>query len=234
MTASTPTTSDERASTGAHGPGRLRMCALTRERLPEARLIRFVLGPDGALVPDLAERLPGRGVWVRAERQVVLKALKAGAFARGLKAGVRVEPGLVEALERMLARRCVELLGLGRRAGAIVAGMTACADAIRVRSAARLVSAADAGADGRRKLEALWLGVYGARTQSACPLTAAEIGVAFDRERVVHACWLQDRMAGLWAVASDRLAGFREVEVELAPAEGFAASGGDRVDGDGG
>ena len=66
-----------------------RTCVVTRAVKPVDELIRFVIAPDGAVVPDLKRRLPGRGVWVTATRAAVDEAVKRKAFARGFKREVR-------------------------------------------------------------------------------------------------------------------------------------------------
>ena len=63
-------------------------CALTRARRPKDELIRFVLGPDGTIVPDLKEKLPGRGVWLTAahdtcRRRGQTQRLRPGVQGRG-------------------------------------------------------------------------------------------------------------------------------------------------------
>src|SRR3954462_5309740 len=88
------------------------------EVMPEARLIRFVAGPDGQVVPDLSATLPGRGMWVEATREAVEAAAKRGAFARAAKTKLAADPKLADLVEALIARRCLERLGLARRAGA--------------------------------------------------------------------------------------------------------------------
>lgn len=85
------------------------------EVMPEARLIRFVAGPDGAVVPDLGRKLPGRGVWVEATREAVTAAVKKNSFARSAKAPLKPAPDLADQVEQLLVRRCLDQLGLARR-----------------------------------------------------------------------------------------------------------------------
>ena len=99
-----------------------RQCAVTRERLAREAMLRFVLSPDGVVTPDIAARLPGRGVWVTAERRHVDTAAAKGAFARGFKSAVTVPDGLSDLVERLLLKRCIDLLGLARKAGLAVTG----------------------------------------------------------------------------------------------------------------
>ncbi|HAY06685.1 MAG TPA: hypothetical protein DCY26_08535 [Hyphomonas sp.] len=108
-----------------------RLCAVTRERLPQDAMVRFVLSPDGVVTPDIACRLPGRGVWVTAKREHVETAAKKGAFARGFKTAVTVPEGLADLIETLLVKRCVDLLGFARKAGQAVTGIDQVRDALR-------------------------------------------------------------------------------------------------------
>ena len=125
---------------------------VTRQVMDESRLIRFVAGPDGSVVPDLARKLPGRGLWVAANREAVDMAAKKGLFARAAKAPLKAAPDLADMVERLLTRRCLEQLGLARREGVLISGFEKAAAAIRSGRAAWLVEAADGAADGRGKL----------------------------------------------------------------------------------
>ena len=94
-----------------------RRCIATGDHAPKTGLIRFVVGPEGEVVPDLLNRLPGRGIWVSADRAALEKAAGKGLFSRAAKAAVKVPDGLVARVEQALAARVVELISLARRAG---------------------------------------------------------------------------------------------------------------------
>mgnify|MGYP001799233399 CR=1 FL=1 len=98
-----------------------RKCIVTGEVQPKAGLIRFVVGPDGQVVPDILGKLPGRGMYVTADRAILEQARK-GQFSRSAKQAVTVADGLVDEVERQLARRTVDLLALARKAGRAVCG----------------------------------------------------------------------------------------------------------------
>ena len=117
MTSETATDVHER-----RGPGRTRMCALTREVRPEAELIRFVAAPDGSVVADIRARLPGRGVWVGRDRKAVAEAVRKNVFARSLKAPVKPAADLADQVAARLREAALGRLGLARKAGAVVAG----------------------------------------------------------------------------------------------------------------
>ena len=159
-----------------------RRCFVTREVQPRGGLIRFVVGPDASIVPDIDERLPGRGLWISADRATLDQAVAKRLFARAAKRSVTVDPTLTDRVEGLLTRRCVETLSLARRAGGAVAGQTKVRQALEAGRAGVLVEAGDGAEDGRARLRAL----AGTRSVVSC-LLAAEIAEAFGRDHVVHA-----------------------------------------------
>jgi len=181
-------------------------------------LLRFVVAPDGALVPDVAARLPGRGLWLTPQRDIVDRALAKRLFARAARRPVLAPPGLADRVEALLAQRCCDALGLARRAGLAVAGFDRAGEAVRRGRAALLLFAVDGAEAGRRKL-----GASGGDLPSASVLTAAELGGAFGRERIVHAAIGGGLCEGLRRDLV-RLAGFRpgatmDCGFDLAPAQ---------------
>ncbi len=181
-----------------------RRCIVTRESRPRRGLIRFVIGPEDAVVPDLAERLPGRGIWVTADRRAVATAVSRNLFARVARRQVRVEPDLADVIEAGLVRRLVELIALARRAGEAVAGREKVVERLKAERAAVLIQAAD----GSPREKAALKPPGGPNTYVDC-LTANELGVAFARDRVIHAALdgggLAERVKG----EALRLGGFR-------------------------
>ncbi|MCU0730785.1 MAG: RNA-binding protein [Hyphomonas sp.] len=185
-----------------------RQCAVTRERLPKEAMIRFVLSPDNVVTPDIAARLPGRGVWVAAERRHVDTAAAKGAFARGFKGAVTVPPDLSDITERLLVKRCVELLGLARKAGQAIQGHDQVRDALRGKEPAFLLEASDGAEDGRNKVYFLAKAIYSG-VKVAGALSAQELGMAFGRDRVIHGLVRRGAIAKNWEIAYRRLTGFR-------------------------
>lgn len=133
-------------------PPTMRRCLVLGEVKPKELMIRFVVGPDGAVVPDLAAKLPGRGLWVSAQRDVLIKACDKNLFARAAKAKVIVPAGLLAQVEDLLAKRCLDLLGLARSAGAVVTGQPQVEHALAHDQLSFVMLAADAGRDCRKKL----------------------------------------------------------------------------------
>lgn len=133
-------------------------------------------------MPDVDERLPGRGLWVAADRGILDQAVSKRLFARAAKRSVTVDPALTDRVEALVARRCVETLALARRAGGAVAGQTKVRQALEAGRAGVLVEAADGAEDGRARLRAL----AAERPVVSC-LVSAEIAEAFGRDHAVHA-----------------------------------------------
>ncbi|MBT6118600.1 MAG: RNA-binding protein [Rhodospirillaceae bacterium] len=186
-------------------PASARRCIVTGESAPRCGLIRFAIGPDGTLVPDLAERLPGRGLWMTARRDIVARAAPRQ-VSRAARTAVAVfDPmELADLVERLLGRRLVELIGLARRAGQAVAGFEKVKAWCREGRAAALLAASDGGADGRAKVRAL-----APQAGLIDVLTAEELGLAFARPHAVHGALAPGGLATEVEREAARLAGFR-------------------------
>lgn len=159
-----------------------RKCIATGESQPKTGLVRFCLGPDNTVVPDILGRLPGRGIYVSADRAAITKAATKGLFARAARQSVTVPPGLPDLVESLLARRVVDLISLCRKANAAVMGYEKVKDWLASGKARVLVQASDGSERGKTKLrapegEGCFIGL----------LTAGELGLAFGRERAIHA-----------------------------------------------
>jgi len=176
------------------GPRRIksgseRFCAATGAVTPVAEMIRFVLAPDGSVVPDLKRRLPGRGVWITATRPALRSALARKAFARSFKRDVRVAPDLVESTERLLERAALDALAIAHKAGRTVAGFAKVEAALaRADRLAALIHASDAAGDGVRKLAATLRQRPDAEKIAVIAIFAtSQLDLALGRANVVHA-----------------------------------------------
>jgi predicted RNA-binding protein YlxR (DUF448 family)/ribosomal protein L30E len=187
-----------------------RRCLASGQVLPKAQLLRFVVGPEGTVVPDLAERLPGRGLWLQARQDMMAKACAKNLFAKAAKRQVRVPDDLAQQVEALALRRCLDLLGLARRAGAVVAGFEKVKAALRAGEVGLLIQAADAAEDGRHKIRALARAVA-PKTPVVQFCGAAELGAAVGREAAVHVGIAPGRFAEGLAREIQRLADLRGV-----------------------
>ena len=176
--------------------------------MDEARLIRFVAGPAGDVAPDLARKLPGRGLWVAASRESVATAARKGLFARAAKAKLAAPGDLADQVEDLLRLRLLAGLGLARKAGDLTFGFEKVLSAVEAGKVAWLVEASDGSEEGRRKLLAA------ARRINTPPRLIAlfdsrELSLALGARNVVHTAFLAGRGAQRWTVDVERLAGFR-------------------------
>jgi predicted RNA-binding protein YlxR (DUF448 family) len=181
---------------------------VTGEVMAEERLIRFVAGPDGVVVPDLARKLPGRGMWVAADRASVETAARKGLFSRSAKAKLSAPADLADQVDQLLRRRVLDALGLAKRAGDLISGFEKVAAALESGKVAWLVEASDGAPDGRRKIMAV------ARRSPGTPrllavYAAEELGLALGGENVIHTAFLAGRGADRWTFDVLRLSGFR-------------------------
>ncbi len=197
-----------RREAAPEGGGAVRRCLATGALRPKAELLRFVASPDGAVVPDILERLPGRGLWLVASRDIVAAAISKGLFAKAARAPVAAPADLADQVEALLARRCCDLLGLARRAGQATAGFEKVRAWIRSGKAGVLLGAADGAEDGRRKLRALARGI-----PVISVLRGDELAAALGRETAVHAAVRGGKLAESLRRDAARLEGFRGAPV---------------------
>lgn len=160
-----------------------RMCIVTRECLDESALIRFVCGPSGEAVPDLARKLPGRGVWVSLNRARVAEAVAKRAFSRGFATDTKASPDLPDLVARLLKKAALSYLSLAKKAGEAVTGFTKVEEMLGHGKARILIHAVEAAADGRRKLDKL----AGPEVEKADLFHLDELDLAFGGSNVIHA-----------------------------------------------
>lgn len=181
---------------------RRRRCIVTGTVGERRRMVRFVLGPDGRVVPDVDGRLPGRGVWVFADRTALSRACARSTFARAFRQPVDVPADLCENIERLLRRRAVELVGLANRAGEAVFGFEKCRQWLTARRGAVLLAASDGSLSERSRLRG-----FAGEVTVVDVLTAAELGRAIGRAEVVHGVVAAGRLAVRLSVEAARLTG---------------------------
>jgi uncharacterized protein len=190
-----------------------RMCVATRTVRPVADMIRFVVGPDGEAIPDLKRKLPGRGVWVTATQDALSDALKRKALARGFKREVRLPADLVARTGQLLERAALDALAMAGKAGLVATGFTRVEAALAQEKVIALLHAAEAAADGIRKLDAAWR-----RRPERGPiitiglLTSAQLDLALGRPNVIHAALLAGPSSDTFLARLRRLERFRSGE----------------------
>ena len=181
-----------------------RKCIATGESRPKAGLIRFCLGPDGQIVPDVLGKLPGRGIYVSATRAAIDKAVKKNLFARAARQPVKLPEGLADLVERLVAQRTVDLLSMARKAGEAVTGYEKVKDWLVKGKGVTLIQASDGSERGKTKLHA----PDGENGFIGC-LSAGEIGLAFGRERAIHAALAAGGLRSRVVEEAAKLAGLR-------------------------
>lgn len=196
-----------------------RRCIVTRATGPKAGLIRFVVGPEDEVVPDLAERLPGRGFWVTSDRKTLDVAASKGHFARAAKAKVRIPSDLIDRVESLLVQRVIDMLSLARKAGQAVPGLEKTKAALVSGKAVLLLQATDGSPRERSQLRP----PRGDDSLVSC-LFGHELGLAFARDRVIHAAVLAGGLGDRVRDDALRLSGIRDLTDRLSP-EGAAGHG---------
>lgn len=187
------------------GDGSQRRCIVSGAVRPPEEMVRFVESPDGEVVPDVARILPGRGIWLSASRDVLNTAVAKKLFSKAARKRLTVPPDLADRVERLLAKRCYELLGLARRAGRVAAGFEQVKSEARAGRGAVLLAACDASPAGRAKVSGL---AYGLPVVDL--FTSAELGAALGRDATMHVLVGGGRLAERLLTESRRLAGFRQ------------------------
>ena len=197
------------SSHGSRADGRERRDIVSGTVMPENRLLRFVAGPDGQVVPDVAAKLPGRGLWVEASKTAITRAVEKKLFSRAAKAQVTADADLAERAEKALVARMLGDLGIARRSGALVLGFDNVLRGLEGPKPPKvLIEAFDGARDGKRKLYAA-----AHRLELNCvvieTLTSAELGLALGRENVIHAAVQPGGLAERLAFDAQRLKGLR-------------------------
>jgi predicted RNA-binding protein YlxR (DUF448 family) len=189
-----------------------RFCALTRTAKPVEELVRFVVGPNGDVVPDVRRKLPGRGIWITASRAAIDEAVKRRIFARGFRKEVSVATDLGGLTEQLLERAALDALAIVGKAGQAVAGFGKVEDAIGSGDAIALLHASDAAADGKRKLTAAIRrrGGEDEKIPSIDAFSSQQLDLALGRLNVIHAALLEGPVSATFLARTQRLLRFRD------------------------
>lgn len=186
-----------------------RRCIVTGQTLDKAELVRFIVAPGGTLVPDIEGKLPGRGLWVSASRKAIDEAVRKGTFARAAKTKIVTPEEISTLIAGLLAKRCLNLLGLGRKSGKVITGFEKVRAALKAGRVRLLIEAADGAPDGKRKLA-------GPATGVPCVdnFTSLDLSLALGSGNVVHAAVTDSGVADALLKDICRLDGFCEVRAK--------------------
>lgn len=183
-----------------------RKCIVTGDVQPKAGLIRFALSPEDVVFPDVLEKLPGRGIWVSADREALETAVKKNLFSKAAKRAVKLPPELLGDIDRLLAKHVVDLISLARKSGRAVCGFEKVKAALDNGTAKVLLQAADGSERGKQKLwtpeGGRWFGM----------LSSAELGLAFGRDSVIHGALAAGGLSKRVVEEAARLAGLRGID----------------------
>jgi predicted RNA-binding protein YlxR (DUF448 family) len=183
-----------------------RMCIVTRKVMDEAQLIRFVRGPDGAVVPDINRKLPGRGVWVSLSRARVAEAVKRQAFSRGLGEGSTAASDLPDQVGGLIRKAAVSYISLAKKAGEAVAGAAKVEDMLAAGRARLVIHAREAAQNGRQKIDSH----SGPGIETLGFFTSTELDLAFGRTNVIHAAVAKGGLAEKLLQAARRIEAYEE------------------------
>ncbi len=190
----------------------LRQCAVTRAERPTSDMIRFGVGPDMTIVPDISGKLPGRGIWVEATRTAVAEAAKRNVFQKSLKKQTKVPADLADLVDRQLAEAARQALSFANKAGLLSCGFSKVDEAIGSHHAIALLQAYDASEDGTDRLMRKFIAERGAagRTAPVVRIFAIdEMSLAIGRSNVVHAALAAGGPADGFVGKARRLMRFR-------------------------
>ena len=189
-----------------------RLCIVTRQNINRKKGLRFVASPDGVCVFDVNAKLPGRGVWVSADRACLSQAIKTGAFSRGLKQNVTLMPDTEDFVEKILLKKCQSQISFAKKSGVLVQGYSAIEnfyDRASSHALACLVQASNGDNSTRRSLSSALLKAQ-PNLHWAGALSGEELGASTGKPFVAHALIRAGKLAQDWILAYERLIGFRD------------------------
>ncbi len=189
-----------------------RTCIVTRQIHAPSEMLRFVLGPDETVVPDLKRNLPGRGVWVSAEAKIVAEAVKRQLFAKGFKTKARASETLSEEVDRLMEQQALQSLSIANKAGLVTSGAAKVEKIIGAGPVAGMVHAIDGGSDGIRKMGQVLMRTYGpvsARIPRIILFASGQLDLALGRSNVIHAALKRGAASDVFLERCRRLTHYR-------------------------
>lgn len=218
--------------------GSERTCIATGVKGPPDAMLRFALAPDGAVVPDIRRKLPGRGVWTSLSAEAVRRAALRGAFARAFRAKANAPADLAGDVDGLLERDALQSLSIANKAGLVVAGAFKVDSAIADGGVAVLIQAADGAVDGLAKRErALRSGPGDGTAVARLNLFSShQLGLALGKANVIHAALKSGAATSAFLARAERLRRFRAAETEanlktgVGDASAFSSAADERTD----
>ena len=193
------------------GHGGLRRCIVTRSHAAPETMLRFVVSPDGIVTPDLSARLPGRGIWLSARRDVLETARTRHMFSKAARQAVQVPDDLDAVIRAGLEQRVIESVTLARRAGQALCGFTKCREWIVARKVGAVIQSFGASPDELARL------LSGARELPVATIPAGMLAKAFGREHAVYGVVARGALARRLLIEHERFLGLAEGPVPGAP-----------------
>lgn len=151
----------------------MEFCIVSGEDMPRTQMIRFVLGPDNTIFPDLTEKLPGDSFWVKADKEVLKKAIWRNSFTTAARRAVTVPKDLAEQIQIGLLKQSLETINLARKAGLLTQGFAKVEEVLKQHKAGLYIVASDAKENGREKLEKLAKNIPVLTTWTSSQLSAS-------------------------------------------------------------
>ncbi len=183
-----------------------RKCIATGQVLSKSQLVRFVLGPNSVIYPDTENKLPGRGIWVKADRSAIMQAQKGQLFSRAAKQSAECLENLAEQVENLVANRIIKLIGLSRKSGQCVCGYEKVKDWLKKDIAKVLIQSSDGSNREKSRLRTP------ADGQFIGWLSSKELGKVFGRENITHCALASGGLTQRIVEDAQRLKGLRIVK----------------------
>lgn len=182
-----------------------RRCIVTGEHGTPETLLRFAVSPEGVLVFDCYQKLPGRGAWVTPNATMLQHAMDNKLFTKTFKSQVKLQEGFVDHVEERLKQSAYELLPLCQKSGLLISGYEKVKETFAQEAVAALIMASDASENAREKLFTI---------RKDYPLieafTREELGVAVGREQAVQIALLESALSQKFIQKMQCFTGFRD------------------------
>lgn len=166
-----------------------RKCILDGTVKPQGELLRFV-EIDNMLLPDFNKKLPGKGMYVTANRLSLQKALEKKLFHKVSRHNLKVADDFLETVEKLIKQQALESLNLARKSGALITGFEKVREAIKKNNVEFIIEASNAASDGKEKMVLL------AKSIEIFNLFSIdELDMALNKENTVHVAILKSDVA---------------------------------------